>query len=307
MPRRSDSSARFAAARRKPFAPTRRCLTFAVAVALMLTAGPLRHATVAGAAIQAFSMSPTSGPPGTSVHVSGTGCAPGILLASSQDFVQVSSTTGPTSSRFAVTTNGSWNGSFVVPANAPAAPATVTALCFSDALQSLQTIYLPAVFTVTTGTSTTVATTPPTTQPHAGSTIPGGSGSPGGAPPTAGPGDPGSSPADPVSTPGDRTAAVFDGNGSGSSNRGGGSSITAEPTTSGTVSTARAHRGTNVARAADLNAPSLAASGGKRSAALGWLVWLLLISALIALVAFAVWIYWTRRHAPAPDAAAELQ
>ena len=93
----------------------------------------------------------------------------------------------------------------------------------------------------------------------------------------------------------------------GSSHRGGGSSTTAEPTTSGSVSSARAHGGTNVARAADLNAPSLAASGGKRSAGLGWLVWLLLVLALIALVAFAAWIYWTRRHAPAPDAAVELQ
>lgn len=292
--------------------PPRRCLTLAVAVALMLTAGALRHATVAGAAVQTFSMSPTSGPPGTSVHVSGTGCAPGILLASSNDFVEVSSTTGPTSSRFAVKTDGSWNGSFVVPANAPAAPAPVTASCISDGLQSLLTIYRPAVFTVTAGTSTTVATTPPTTgatpttQPRAGSTVPG-AGSPGGAPPTAGPGGPGSSPADPVSTPGDGTTAVFDGNGSGSSHRGGGSSIGAAPTTSGTVSTARAHGGTNVARAADLNAPSLAASGDKRSAGLGWLVWLLLVLALIALVAFAAWIYWTRRHAPTPDAAVDLQ
>jgi hypothetical protein len=62
-----------------------------------------------------------------------------------------------------------------------------------------------------------------------------------------------------------------------------------------------------VARAADLNAPSLAASGGKRAAGLGWLAWLLLVLALIALVAFAAWIYWTRRHAPAPDAAVEPQ
>jgi hypothetical protein len=69
----------------------------------------------------------------------------------------------------------------------------------------------------------------------------------------------------------------------------------------------RAHGGTNGARAADLNAPSLAASGGKRSAGLGWLAWLLLALALIALVAFTAWIYWTRRHAPAPDAAVELQ
>ena len=49
----------------------------------------------AGAGVSNFSMSPTSGPPGTTVSVSGTGCAPGLLLSPSQDFVAVSATTAP--------------------------------------------------------------------------------------------------------------------------------------------------------------------------------------------------------------------
>jgi hypothetical protein len=278
-----------------------------VAVALLLMAGAVSHATLAGADVRNFAMSPTSGPPGTSVHVSGIGCAPGILLSSSRDFVQVSSTAGvPTSTRFAVSTNGSWSGSLVVPANAPAGPATVTALCFSDALPSLLTIYLPAVFTVTTGTATTVATTTPTTRPHAGSTVPG-SGSPGGSPATAGPGGPGASPADPVSTPGDGTGAVFDGNGGGSSYRGTHSSVGTAPTASQAASAVRAQGAANAARAADLSAPSLLASGDRSSGGLGWLVWLLVILALVGVIAFAAWIYRSRRHTLAPDVPAELQ
>ena len=241
----------------------RRCGAFAGAIALTLSMNAGWHATVAGAAVQSFAMSPTSGPPGTSVHVSGTGCSPGLLLAPSQDFVQVASATvPPTSTRFAVTTNGSWSGNFVVPTNAAALPAAVTALCVSDGLQSLLTIYTPATFTVTTAPTTTTATTPattpatapattpttnrstPTTHPHSGSTTPGSSS--GGGTPTSEP------PGGTVSTPGDGTGGSVIGNIGG--NRSG----------STTPGNAGSGVGTSVG---DTTAPSATGSGGATAGA----------------------------------------
>lgn len=237
----------------------RRCGAFAGAIALTLSMNAGWHATIAGAAVQSFAMSPTSGPPGTSVHVSGTGCSPGLLLAPSQDFVQVASATvPPTSTRFAVTTNGSWSGNFVVPTNAAALPAAVTALCVSDGLQSLLTIYTPATFTVTTAPTTTTATTPatapattpttnrstPTTHPHSGSTTPG-SGSGGGTPTSEPPGGT-------VSTPGDGTGGSVIGNIGG--NRSG----------STTPGNAGSGVGTSVG---DTTAPSATGSGGATAGA----------------------------------------
>jgi len=288
-------------------------------VALMSAVGGSWGTTAADAAIQNFTMSPTSGPAGTSVHVSGTGCAPGIVVSAGADYVQVSSTTlVPTNTQFAVGTNGSWNGVFVVPANAPAAPATVTAACFSDGLPSLQTIYRPQVFSVTAVSPTTVPTpsttattlvigTTPTTRPHSGTTNPG-SGSPaGGTPTSAGPSDPGSNPGDSVSTPGDTTGGVFDGGGGGPSKPGGSAATGANPDPSATASAKPAHGGADAARAADLSTPSLIAGGDRSSGGLGWLAWSLVILALLALLGVASWFYWTRRQEPAPNASPEPQ
>ncbi len=94
MPQPAASFAGPGAERHSSLAARRRCVTLIVAVALTTATGAWWHATAAGAAIQNFAMSPTSGPPGTSVHVSGTGCAPGLFLSSDQDFVEVSSTHG---------------------------------------------------------------------------------------------------------------------------------------------------------------------------------------------------------------------
>jgi len=268
-------------------------------------------------------MSPTSGPPGTTVSVSGTGCSPGLVLTSSQDFVQVSATTAPPSTtRFSVSTNGSWGGTFAVPAGAPALPAAVTALCFSDGLQSLLSIYLPKVFTVSAASPTTtvasatttvapapttVATTPstqhtpPTTHPSVGSTTPGPR-PPHGTPGTAAPGDP-------ISTPGDGTGPIIGGIAGGGNGPGRGpgpGSVATTPTRSATKSVKASSDDAKVS-AADLRAPGLPGSDSKGAAGLGWLAWLLVIVGLTALVTFGLWLYRSRRGTLEPDESAVLQ
>ena len=61
-------------------------------VALFVVAGWL-SAGSAQAAVTPFVLSPTSGPPGTVVHVGGTGCSPGVSLSATSDFVEVTATT----------------------------------------------------------------------------------------------------------------------------------------------------------------------------------------------------------------------
>ena len=73
--------------------------------------------------------------------------------------------------RVPVASNGSWQGTFTVPATAvAAATAPVAAVCVSGGLQSLMTIYTPQTFTVTRGEPADddrrrTSTPPPTTQP----------------------------------------------------------------------------------------------------------------------------------------------
>jgi len=281
-----------------------------VTVALASASG-VWAASAAGAAIQNVTLSPTSGPPGTSVHISGTGCSPGVLLSSAQDFVEVSSPTLlPVDTRFAVAANGSWGGVFTVPANAPAVPATVTAVCMSDGLPSLQTIYGPAVFVVSAGSTSTTVTvtvpqsgttiptngTTPTTRPHPESTSPGPV-PPGVTPTTAGPGGPGSG-TDPVAPPGHDV-----GNGpSGSA----GPTLGPSTTSPGSTAVKGTHGDGDVASAADLRAPSLAAPATKGSGGVGWLLWLLVL-VVLGLLAFWGWVYRTRRHSPEPDPVTESQ
>ena len=116
----------------------------------------------AGAAVLGFDTSPSSGPAGTVVQVSGTGCAPGITLSPAQDHVKISSTTLAVSTDIVVAADGSWHGTFAVPANAPALPGLVAALCFTNGLPSLTTIYSPQTFTVTGPLLPTIPVTTPT-------------------------------------------------------------------------------------------------------------------------------------------------
>jgi hypothetical protein len=233
-------------------------------------------------------------------------------LSSGQDFADVSAPTFLViDTRFAVATNGTWGGVFTVPANAPALPATVTAVCMSDGLPSLLTIYLPAVFVVTaasptptvtrppSGGTTSTSPTTPTTLSHPESTSPP-SGPPGAPPTTAAPGTPGSSIADPASSPG------HDFVGEGPSGSDGGPSATPSTTTPGSKAV-DARPGTGeVAGAADLRAPSLDAPGANGFGGLGWLLWLLVL-ALLGLFAVGVWLFRARRQSPEPDALTDPQ
>src|SRR3954447_5620115 len=140
-------------------------------------------AGVANAGVTTFTMSPTTGTPGTVVHVSGTGCAPGLLASAGTDFVTVTATTLGPAFRAPVAANGSWQGTFTVPPGAVGSGAVVTAVCVSSSVQSLLTIYAPQTFTVAHDVS------PPTVAP--------------GTPVTAAPGTPdGGSPAPDATSPG---------------------------------------------------------------------------------------------------------
>ena len=159
-------------------------LTAAIGIAAVV-----RTATPAGAiGPTTFSMSPASGPAGTEVSVGGAGCAPGLLL-SSLDRVVVTMASAPPVSVQSDASGGAWSGTVTVPANVAAAPAVVTALCFTDGLQSLLTIYTPKTFTITAAaapTTTPVTTTVPETADQPPATVP----PVGGPTPTTRPGSP---------------------------------------------------------------------------------------------------------------------
>ena len=252
-----------------------------------------------------FSMSPTSGPAGTDVSVGGNGCAPGLLLSSSLDRVVVTMASAPpVSVQIPVTSSGAWSGTVSVPANAAAAPAAVTALCFTDGLQSLLTIYTPKTFTITAtaapGTTTPGPQTPTTTIPeHTHQppvTRPRGTGP--GSTPTTKPGGPRTTQPD----GGGPTAGVpsggSDGPGAGSSD--GGSTNDGAGSSTGAEQTASAKRADTVAVAADLQAPDLNATGGSDGGSgLGWIGWLALLLLTAGVVAGALLFRRYRdEHAP---------
>ncbi|MDP9336790.1 MAG: hypothetical protein M3Q30_26250, partial [Actinomycetota bacterium] len=146
--------------------PRRRGTLGAVVALAVIAVASLATRGVAGAAVQSFSVSPRSGPPGTVVDVSGTACSPGITVTPAQDYVQISSTMQPLSTNIPVAAGGSWSGSFTVPSNATPAAGLIFAVCFTNALPSLTTTYTPQGFTVTANpptTTTTARNTLPTT------------------------------------------------------------------------------------------------------------------------------------------------
>ena len=273
--------------------------------------------------ITTFTMSPSSGPPGTLVHVSGSGCAPGLLSSPSTDFVTVSASALDLAFQAPVAANGSWQGSFTVPANPLDVPTVVGALCTSAGLPSLCTIYTPMTFTVslpivppTVPVPTTTlpvpplpVTLPPTTIAPGPTTTPstvpqpsrGGSGGPAPLPrpPVSTPPTLGRTPGTiAIGVPGDRGLPV-DGSPAGTPAIGG--STGARPG-SRTVSAIRSKPTGHSAAAplpADLGTASLAAHSAGGAGGLGWLVWTLV--ALVAAAAVGAHaLLWSRRR---PDVA----
>ena len=259
--------------------------------AIAIVIGAVASAPGAGAiGATSFHMSRGSGPPGTHVGVSGSGCAPGLLLPS--NFVTVAAATvPPTSVDLPVQANGSWSGSFTVPANAAAAPAAVSAVCLSSGLPSLLTIYTPKTFTVTGNLVPTSLALPSPTLP--------------GTPAITTPSDPGAphpGTSSPVAAPNDRVEHGPPGGtvgtaGSADSKAGGEAPGWA---TIGTAAWAERHFNSGPgARAAELSSPALLASRGGDGAGLGWLLWVLALILPIAGGGFYLWM----RHARRPDVA----
>jgi hypothetical protein len=263
----------------------------------------------AGAAITNFTMSPTSGPPGTVVHVSGTGCAPGLLAALNTDFVTVSAATLGVTLRAPLASNGSWQGTFTVPSGGPGASvAPVAAVCVSSGIQSLLTIYTPQQFTVTAASPPTTtapgATQSPTTKP----TVPKG-GSSGPVPGTTPRTHPdGSGPASrPSTTLGSGISAALPGFGFGPVGRDPASGRRSASATKGT----RGHASATTKRALAVEAATLqpaylggALTADHDSGGLGWLGWLLLLALVLGGAGAAAWMWWSRRdgRTPAEDA-----
>jgi hypothetical protein len=242
----------------------------------------------AGAAITAFTLAPTSGPPGTVFSVSGAGCSPGLTVSAANDYVSVDVPTLQISTRVPVAANGSWHGAFTVPAGALPAGAPVAALCVSDGLPSLLTLYTPQTFTVTAPPTTTASTTTTTTTATTGTTHP--------TTPTTKPRESGGSIPTPPPTNGGTTLPISGGTPAGGGGSNGGSAHGGSGTTrpgAGTVDVE--HATSAAARAADLSAPELPAADVGGSGGLGWLVWLLLLSLVGAVVATPLWIRRSRR------------
>jgi len=154
--------------------PRRACRVAGTGVVALLAGFAACYAPpAADAAVTAFTLSPHAGPPGTVVHVSGAGCNPGLLGSPQTDYVSVTAPTLRVSFRVPVSANGSWSGSFTVPADGGSgSSATVTAVCVSGGFASLTTIYSPQTFTVTAPPATTTPGTS-TTRPGSRGTTPG--------------------------------------------------------------------------------------------------------------------------------------
>jgi hypothetical protein len=275
----------------------------ACAIVIVCALAPARSAGAIGPT--AFNMSSSSGPPGSVVSVSGSGCSPGPLLQSTSVTVRAT-TVPPTNVQLPVHANGSWSGSFTIPADALAAPAAVTAECVSGGLLSLLTIYTPKTFTVT---GSLVPTTPPSPLPTLpGTTTRADPGNP------SDPGSPNPGTSSPVSVPNDRVDHGTPGSGDGT----GGSDGTSGSARSGNGAdeggagsgaigaTSSGEHGPEFGsgtRAAELNSPELSVSRSGDGAGLGWLLWVLALSLPVGGVAFYLWMRRARGPSvPDPEA-----
>jgi hypothetical protein len=246
----------------------------------------------AGAAIGPVGVSPSSGPPGTAVTVSGSGCGPGLIRSPSQDYVSVSSTSLPLGVQVPVDSGGSWSTTFTVPPGTLPLPAAIAALCITDGLPSLVTIYTPGTFTVTAASPP--ATSPPPTTPPA-TTVPtspttGGTSNP--TTPTS-KGKPGSK--SDAGSPTGSGSSAGDGNGSGSGARRSGSD-SEFATLAGTIEDLGSGDGSGTA--AGLRSPRLASDSTSADGGLGW--WWLLVLVLAGAVGVGAWAWWRSRRGPGP-------
>jgi hypothetical protein len=266
-----------------------RALQLASAAAIVATASFVLPGT-AGAAQYDIHISPSSGPAGTSVSMSGANCSPGVSVDANADYVRLVSTLFTV--QVNVAANGSWHTSAIVGGLPVPGPAPITATCFTDGSPSQDTQYNPAVFTVTSGTAsppTTHSGSTPTTKPGGGSN---GGGSNGGGSNGGGSNGGGSS-------------------GGGASNGGAGSNGAGGGSGSRTGAASGAGGGGSGAAAAGATTPTTSRDGvvdalgvglgndgskiGGGGSGLAWMWWLLLIFAAAAATGLA-WVAWWRRR-----------
>jgi hypothetical protein len=243
----------------------RRITPFALLALLAITLASFASIGTAGALLQPFRVSPSSGPPGTVVSVSGTGCTPGPVVAAGADYVKITSTTLPISVDIAVAGNGSWHGQFTVPASPVLGVGLVAATCFSDGVPS-STTYSPQSFTVTAA-----PTTPPTTRRAVATPAP----TPGAAV--------GGSPGHPTVPDAPAAGAGAGGSGSSGSNAGNGAGTGNTPTAAAAKLATVSGAGQGLA--------AVSTSGHHRSP---WLWWLLAV-VVLAIVATS-FVNIRRRH-----------
>jgi hypothetical protein len=149
-------------------------------IAGVLTVASIAWCQAAGAAQYDIHVSPSSGPAGTTVSLSGSHCSPGVSVDASADFVRLASTLFTV--QVAVAANGSWHTTAIIGGLPVPGPAPITATCFTDGNPSQDTQYNPATFTVTSSSApTTRPGSTPTAKPGSPSNNAGGSTSGGGA------------------------------------------------------------------------------------------------------------------------------
>jgi hypothetical protein len=266
-------------------------------VTLLLTAAAafaVAASSPAGAAIGPVHVSPSSGPPGTTFTVSGSGCGPGLFVSGS-DYVSVSSTGLPLNVHAAVNRAGAWSTTFHIPNGAPPVPALIAAGCFTDGLPSLTTIYTPATFLVTALPTPTTAPPPPPTGPTT-------SGSTGTTATTKGT----TASSEPRGTGGGTATASgsASGSGAGKSGRARGSGPGSDVGRAGSAgSSANSRAGPRSGAVAGLRSPELTSeSDGVSSGISPW--WWTLLGLLVA-GGIGAWLWLRRRGATTPDAPAD--
>jgi len=254
----------------------------AVGVGVVFALAPVVHAGAIGLPTS-FAMSPSSGPPGTTVQVSGNGCSPGLLGGSSSVMIDAG-TMPPTSVQVPAKSNGAWRGTFKIPGAARATAAEVTATCVSGGLQSLLTIYWPKTFTVSGGVVPTTPSSPVSTPPRTSTTAT-----------LSGPDI--ATTTSPASVPnvgaGSGATGASTDTGAGAASGNGSSGHEGAPRASGTASGATTSG--PLARAADLRSPELSVSKSNDGAGLGWLLWLLVLSVPVGALALYAWMRHARR------------
>jgi hypothetical protein len=239
----------------------------------------------ADAAIGPFTVTPASGPPGTPVTVSGSGCSPG-LFSSSSDYVSISSTTLPLNQHASVSGGGSWSASFTVPQGTPGLPALIAVACFTDGLPSLTTIYTPGTFLVTPATPPTSVVPPPPTSPVTTATTRGTTSTTRASSSTtkAGSKGGGNGSGSSSATPGAGTSAGRgSGRAAGGAGRGGGSDLVV----AGAGSVAAERRS---GAAAGLRSPELTSDTSTAPGGIGWWWWLVVVLLIGAAVGTTLWV-----------------